>query len=441
MKMSVSPRVLAGDAVAAKLASPKRSGKADELFPYYAGYSVEFVQDALRELRLRPKSLILDPWNGAATTTVAAGAVGHRGIGFDLNPALVLVAKARCSRTPSARQVATLRRDIDENLPRFSWSRYDSEDPLSWWLEPKGVFYFRSLERLLRLRTGRGSHRQIPRLYGRTTLENVGPLAATAYVALFRTLRSFLTPFRTTNPTWFKTARGAPEDRVEVRRATLWHRFTAELDAVRDRLSKRAIKNVGPKLLEVGDSRRLPLRRSSVDAVVTSPPYCTRLDYAVATLPELAVLGCTGRELEALRRRLLGSPLTPGVDTFPAKRWGSTCRSFLRSVTRHQSKASDTYYSRFYTNYFSALADSLAEISRVVKRKARIVIVVQDSYYKGVHADLPKIVAEMGRELNWRETGRHDFVVNGTLAGIHPSAGRYRGDATATEAVLVMESA
>ena len=38
---------------------------------------------------------ILDPWNGVGTTTQIAQEHGHNAFGFDLNPATVIVAKAR----------------------------------------------------------------------------------------------------------------------------------------------------------------------------------------------------------------------------------------------------------------------------------------------------------------------------------------------------------
>ena len=43
--------------------------------------------------------------------------------------------------------------------------------------------------------------------------------------------------------------------------------------------------------LTVCNSESLEIEENSVDLVLTSPPYCTRIDYAVATSVELALLG------------------------------------------------------------------------------------------------------------------------------------------------------
>lgn len=64
------------------------------VFPYYAGYSEQFAESIIDKLALPEGSVILDPWNGSGTTSVASYKRGHRAIGIDLNPVMVLVAKA-----------------------------------------------------------------------------------------------------------------------------------------------------------------------------------------------------------------------------------------------------------------------------------------------------------------------------------------------------------
>ena len=83
------------------IANPKRpltcsdSTKAS-WFNYYAGYSDAFVADVLRKLPLDTESILADPWNGAGTTTQIAHERGLACYGFDINPAMMIVAKAVC---------------------------------------------------------------------------------------------------------------------------------------------------------------------------------------------------------------------------------------------------------------------------------------------------------------------------------------------------------
>ena len=62
----------------------------DSWYRYYAGYSAGFVEQALKE-SAEAAQLVLDPWNGTGTTTVVAASMNVRAVGFDVNPALVVV--------------------------------------------------------------------------------------------------------------------------------------------------------------------------------------------------------------------------------------------------------------------------------------------------------------------------------------------------------------
>lgn len=81
------------------LSTPKRSGNSAggkaSWYTYYAGFSPWFVRDVLGVLDLSKNSVICDPWNGAGTTTQVAHDLGYSVFGYDLNPAMVTVAKAR----------------------------------------------------------------------------------------------------------------------------------------------------------------------------------------------------------------------------------------------------------------------------------------------------------------------------------------------------------
>ena len=126
-------------------------------------------------------------------------------------------------------------------------------------------------------------------LYTNNRLWTISDLAAFYLVALFRTVRRLLQPFQATNPTWMKMP-SSPRNRirpqseeirlsfkndVELMGAAVTHQDTAPLTEIR-----------------LANSSALPGDIKNVGAVISSPPYCTRIDYAIATKPELAVLGC-----------------------------------------------------------------------------------------------------------------------------------------------------
>jgi hypothetical protein len=64
------------------------------------------------------------------------------------------------------------------------------------------------------------------------------------------------------------------------------------------------------------------------------------------------------------------------------------------------------------------------------------VLVVQDSYYKNLHNDLPRIFVEMAARQKLTLIERRDFPLSRTMAGINPRVSDYRKSFSATESVL-----
>ena len=78
-------------------------------YPYYAGFTEEFVSEILREY-VAKDAAVLDPWNGSGTTTSACANRGLSSAGVDISPALTVIARARLVPTPRSGKPASSRR-------------------------------------------------------------------------------------------------------------------------------------------------------------------------------------------------------------------------------------------------------------------------------------------------------------------------------------------
>ncbi len=134
---------------------------------------------------------------------------------------------------------------------------------------------------------------------------------------------------------------------------------------------------------------------------------------------------------------MMGTPTIDKTKNYDSDDWGRTCSRFLSSIQRHPSKASSTYYLKYYRQYFASAFASLREIDRVLKKSGRCVLVVQDSYYKEIRNDLPYIFIEMANGLGWSLKQKVDFHIKQTLAGVNPEVRPYRKTFQATESALV----
>jgi len=409
------------------------SSKEYRVFPYYAGYASSFAKNALNSLGLAHDAVVVDPWNGSGTTTLAAAAVGVRGLGFDLNPVMVLAAKAALLGESEKDELIRLSKKV-VNASRTVKTNI-SQDPLEAWLFPSSARIIRSIETAINTRHVAPTYIS---LLSADVLNSVQPLAAFLYVCLFRSVRKLLLDFVPTNPTWVKQP-NSPNNRKRPLREKIESGFLDEVEYLGGVLSSGIFSEANLQNIDVklGDSKDLPLESNSVDAILTSPPYCTRIDYAVATSIELAVLRCLKSEFSRIRRSLMGSSTVEKAPIAISDEWGSTCHRFLAALYKHPSQASKTYYYKTHLQYFSSLKKSIDEIARVLKPGAHGIIVVQDSYYKEIHNDVATIAIDMARAAGLKLVLRKDFSKNNSMSVINARARKYLAERQTSEAVLV----
>lgn len=229
------------------------------------------------------------------------------------------------------------------------------------------------------------------------------------------------------------------KDRIDSRFRAIEQRHHQHLSQLQLHAEPEAAD--GSASVHLGDSTALSLDDDSVDVCITSPPYCTRIDYAVLTRPELAVLGISAdKPMRALREGSIGSPTMAKVAVVADEEWGAYTNDLLMKITGHKSKASKSYYSRYFHQYFDGMYRSLSELRRVLKPDAVCALVVQDSYYKEIHVDLARALSEMGSHLGWSSSDRVDYPVPHRRANMNPATAKYRTGALATESLLMLST-
>jgi hypothetical protein len=412
-----------------KILSPKRRASPDkflELYPYYAGYPEAFVKALFDSSAVAPGSWIYDPWNGTGTTTSVASSMGLSAIGFDLNPVMVMVAKARLLPTSEAASLIPLASAILRQS-RSVTCDLTTDEPLLTWFKPATAKKLRSIERsCFELLIGPEGK------VGATS-----SIAATFYTALFTVGRQIAHAFRSANPTWIRDPK-AKSDRASLTGADIEARFLKCVSAIAAHVAARAPSAHQAVACEVrvADATTTTPGRL-VDWVVTSPPYCTRIDYAISTRVELALLQpLSGIDTDHLRSRMIGTTKVPSEAITPSDAWGARCNEFLSKIYDHKSKASKTYYYSNHLDYFDKLNRSVSKLSSALRSGGTAILIVQDSYYKDLHNDLPGIVSEMAEGNALTLKRRADFVSSTCMSRINTRAAAHLTRRGSTEAVL-----
>jgi len=359
----------------------------NEFYRYYAGYPIEFAQWAIEELELPKGSVMVDPWNGSGTTMAACARLGISCQGYDLNPVMVHLAR---SRVASASDIAEAEFLIDQ--------------------VERSLINYHSI-----------TVSELAAAFGELPIVNKIAHSA-ALAALFPYSRSLFKLQKSKNPSWYKLLdKGISQEIIRNDIFLDWRNYLNKLKSWVSNPVEGESLNLS---VEQGDCRKSLGRPATFDGVLTSPPYLTRLDYVHATLPEFILLAefDLAPDMNRLRRSMLGSPLTSSRPKHSLDRLPKNIILLLNRIANHPSKASSTYYHRFFSTYFVDLQASMRSISKVLKTGAKACIVVQSSNYKEIEVDLASALNILAIDSGFEHLRSVEFVSTRSMSLVNSRA-------------------
>jgi len=336
-----------------------------------------------------PGQTVLDPFCGSGSVLVEAILAGRRARGTDLNPLAVRIARLKTSlmdaptRAAMVTEAAVVSASADERRRRRAGAtrRYPQEDVEAF--EPHVLLELDSL------RAG------IAQIAASPVVRNALEIVLSAILVKLSRRSSDTSAART------------PRRLAAGFAARLFVRKAEELASRLADVAALAPADAVPATIEIDDAARLrTVGASTVDAVVTSPPYVATYDYL---------------DHHALRMRWLG------LDThaFSAGEMGAR-----RRYDRLDVDAARAAWQR-------ELAAVLRSMSRVCRTGARVAVLVADSAVDGVAIRAPASVAAVA-------TGAGFVVVaRASQARPHfhgPTADAFR-DAPRAEHAIVLRKA
>lgn len=407
------------------ISNPKRvlnKKNGDEWYSYYAGFSDSFVIEILNSFNLPKKSIILDPWNGAGTTTLNCALAGYDVIGIDFNPVMNIIAKSKFSNVDDVFSALKIVKGLRVN--NYPKKISDQSDFLLNWFDFDTASYIRYISLYLQSKCKVVSDSNIYSLI---------------FLGLFNLIRKYVAKFISSNPTWVKKSKSS-DVKLTIESQKIKLDLIEFICKKLDSTNVDSVMDIGTEKFYCASSTNLPIEDNSIDAIITSPPYCTRIDYGIATSPELGVLlGHCPKDIDDIRRNLTGRT-TIDKKLIEVESLGFTANYVLNEILKHKSHASSSYYYKNFAQYFIDIKKSLAQIKRVIKTNGYFSCVVQDSHYKEIYCDLAMIFTEMAEENGLILIHRQDFISKLLMANINSKVKKYRDKITAKETVLVFQS-
>ena len=418
--------------------SPKQptARRLRDWYPYYAGFTERFV-DAVIDDYLQGSESVVDPWSGAGTTTVACLRRGIESWGVDINPAATVIARARLNPSSTRESLLDTARSLVEEA-QGARTCDDAGDLLDLWMVGDGVGEIRALVRAIREKLSAPADPTDPAHAGDALrTECLSHSDCFLYTACFGVVRHLLGSYGTTNPMWIKRPTPAC-NRISPERNTVRELFLQHAAGLAEKLSLTDAQADRPvSTFKTGTAAATGYEPHSFDAAITSPPYATRVDYVRGSLPELAILGADEQYVERLRLACTGSPKVKGVASSCEPLQSRSANDLLPAIEGHPSKGSRSYYRPWMANYLSSLQAGLLETHRVVRPDGVMCVVVQDSYYKEIHIDMQRIVAETLEAAGHPLGERHDYPAPNPRRQQHNGDGSHTAKRPSTESLLV----
>jgi DNA modification methylase len=260
--------------------------------PFPARMAAAIAFDELK--RSKKKLRVLDPMVGSGTTMIVASKQGHQGIGYDMDPLAVLISKVWCTTfvleevMSTAEEVLNNAKDTSKSLTLKAAYPSGCKDPetksfIRYWFDPYNRKQLSALSNSIS-KVENGNVKEILWCaFSRMIIKKKGGVSLAMDVSHSR-------PHKVS-----ETAESHP--------------FSVFLESVRrvvDALVETANTGIAPRV-KVGDARSLPIRKGSIDKVITSPPYLNAIDYLRGHRLSLVWLGYTIPDLRSIRSDSIGS--------------------------------------------------------------------------------------------------------------------------------------
>jgi tRNA G10 N-methylase Trm11 len=184
----------------------------------------------------------------------------------------------------------------------------------------------------------------------------------------------------------------------------------------------------------IGDARKLPTKQK-FDAVITSPPYPNRHDYTRIYALEMAFdFVSTNEELKDIRYQTIRSHVE-ARRKYDAVGYGKPAilGNMIEEIRRNGTN--NPQVTSMIEGYFEDMYLVLSEISRCLKNKGRVALVVSNVRFAGVNIPVDELLAEIGTQVGMAPK---EILVTRYRGNSSQQMGRYKRQPS-RESIIIWE--
>lgn len=346
--------------------------------PFPARMAPGIAFDVL-ESNPRRQLRVLDPMMGSGTVLAVARAKGHRAIGVDVDPLAVLISRVWTTAIDRAAVKSKAKTVLNRARRHFSSLRVGDAYPpqsdmetrkfIRYWFDEYSRRQLASLAKAIS-----NSHDKVTRdvlwcAFSRLIITKQAGASLAMDLAHSRPHKSF------------KRAPIKP-----------FANFLAAVDRVLENCISIDEKQRGPApLICKGDARKLRIADSSIDLVLTSPPYLNAIDYMRCSKFSLVWMGYNCAELRLLRSRSVGTEV--GKRSAPGDEYASLLIKKLRLRPRLSAR-----HKAVLARFIDDMHKAIHEITRVLVPSGKAIYVVGENTIRGTYIPNSTIVSAIAED-------------------------------------------
>jgi DNA modification methylase len=348
----------------------------DPVHPFPArmapGIALGVISKANKPLR------ILDPMMGSGTVVALARLMGHKAIGFDIDPLAVLISKVWTTAAASEKAKIKAREVLVRAQRIFSSMRQGEAYPTHSDRETRKfvAYWFDGYAR----RQLASLSLAIARVRDEAT-RNILLCALSRLIITKQSGASLAMDLSHSRP--HKAFRRAP--------VKPFRKFLAAVDHVAENcIDKKSVGRGPASRVCLGDARSLPVQDASIDLVVTSPPYLNAIDYIRCSKFSLVWMGYRIPDLRKVRAGSVGTE-SPGSEAHSdyAIQAIISDMKLKPGLGRHDEAV--------LAHYIGDMQRAMREVARVLAPGGRAVYVIGENTVRGTYIRTSQVISAIAK--------------------------------------------
>jgi DNA modification methylase len=336
------------------------------------GIAIEVLSQKDKPLR------VLDPMMGSGTVLALAQANGHETIGIDIDPLAVLISKVWTRPINKAKvlhvaksALECARQNFSEITNRHAYPKNADEETkkfIDFWFDPL-------------------ARRQM------TALSNALAEVKDRKVrdALWCSLSRLIIVKKSGVSLAMDLSHSRPHKVFEKAPIKPFDKFLLSVERVIDNCIEKNVTQGPVPQVRRGDARKLPVKKSSIDLVLTSPPYLNAIDYMRCSKFSLVWMGYSIKELRKLRTDSIGTEVRDEIASND-----EMVKSILLKLKL--SPRLNVRDEAILSKYIHDMTKSVNEVTRVLAPQGKAVYVLGENLIRGTYirnSALVRTVAEL----------------------------------------------